>query len=680
MRLSSFQITKYRNIQDSGEISIDDDLSCIVGKNQSGKTALLRALHGFNPKGKDHYDLRRDWPRSERGLRNPKQIVCRAVFILEDSEQIFIRALAPEITSSTVTITKDYEGLLEIHFSEQPRLLDARLHPNPVDHLCEELQRVHPNAGESFRGTADECIVQVQRLAREGRYTELRSIPLMHQQVLRARLTEGKPQHQREIEFCNDYDIALNAIIQEVERLPTLRRDVHDYVVGKMPAFIYMDEFREFNGTAQLSELRHRLRNNTSTPSDQTFLMLLKLANLSLDTLIAQGTTNDENAKQERLQDVADASVALTRDMAGRWVQNGYEIEFRVDGQNFFTHIRQEGKLVGMIPLEEQSKGFRWFLSFDLRFMHDSNGTFRNCVLLLDEPGLHLHPGGQQDLIKRLEAYAEHNTLLYTTHLPFLIDLREPQRIKVIMEHEGNAIVTTDLSSAGPDEKLTLQAALGIKLSQHYLIAPRNLIVEGAHDYWIITELANLFERCGQEALPGDVMITAAGSASEAVYLATFMIGQELEVVTLFDSDSEGRRQEERLRTKWLTRYKGTRATNILLGPAVRAAHDFAIEDLFDQDYYIECAVASHGEKLRSINLSTINPTGSGPLCERVARGCEHTGILFNKGSVANMIKKRLIAAKTLNDLPTGTSEKARDLFTAIRNAFRHTAQASGAG
>ena len=68
--------------------------------------------------------------------------------------------------------------------------------------------------------------------------------------------------------------------------------------------------------------------------------------------------------------------------------------------------------------------------------MHDSDGTFEGCVLLLDEPGLHLHPGGQKDLLQRLDAYARKNTLIYTTHLPFLVDLREPKRIKVISQTE----------------------------------------------------------------------------------------------------------------------------------------------------------------------------------------------------------------------------------------------------
>jgi recombinational DNA repair ATPase RecF len=52
MQLTAFRILKYRNIEDSGLIKLADHLTCIVGKNQSGKTNLLRGLHKFNPHDK----------------------------------------------------------------------------------------------------------------------------------------------------------------------------------------------------------------------------------------------------------------------------------------------------------------------------------------------------------------------------------------------------------------------------------------------------------------------------------------------------------------------------------------------------------------------------------------------------------------------------------------------------
>ena len=49
MQLTAFRIFQYRNIEDSGLVHLDEPLSCVVGKNQSGKTNLLKALQKLNP-------------------------------------------------------------------------------------------------------------------------------------------------------------------------------------------------------------------------------------------------------------------------------------------------------------------------------------------------------------------------------------------------------------------------------------------------------------------------------------------------------------------------------------------------------------------------------------------------------------------------------------------------------
>ena len=43
-----FKIQNYRNIGDSGWIPLET-VTALVGRNESGKTALLKALHKFNP-------------------------------------------------------------------------------------------------------------------------------------------------------------------------------------------------------------------------------------------------------------------------------------------------------------------------------------------------------------------------------------------------------------------------------------------------------------------------------------------------------------------------------------------------------------------------------------------------------------------------------------------------------
>ena len=47
--MKSFQVKKFRNVVDSGEVSVDEKVTCLVGKNEAGKSALLEVLYLFNP-------------------------------------------------------------------------------------------------------------------------------------------------------------------------------------------------------------------------------------------------------------------------------------------------------------------------------------------------------------------------------------------------------------------------------------------------------------------------------------------------------------------------------------------------------------------------------------------------------------------------------------------------------
>ncbi len=57
-----FQVLNYRNIDDSGWIPLER-VTAFVGRNEAGKTALMKALHKFNPTTEESYDAQREFPR-----------------------------------------------------------------------------------------------------------------------------------------------------------------------------------------------------------------------------------------------------------------------------------------------------------------------------------------------------------------------------------------------------------------------------------------------------------------------------------------------------------------------------------------------------------------------------------------------------------------------------------------
>ena len=100
-------------------------------------------------------------------------------------------------------------------------------------------------------------------------------------------------------------------------------------------------------------------------------------------------------------------------------------------------------------------------------------------------------------------------------------------------------------------------------------------------------------------------MITAARGAPEIVPTAAFMIGQGLNVVALFDSDSAGKAARDKLQNSWITRYKDARAETLLVGDLLgMPGEEATIEDLFPDDYYLQKVRESHKPKLKSKGLN----------------------------------------------------------------------------
>ena len=62
LTLSEFRVQNFWNVDDSGWIPVEQ-VTTLLGQNESGKTALLRALHKFNPATQQAYDPQRDFPR-----------------------------------------------------------------------------------------------------------------------------------------------------------------------------------------------------------------------------------------------------------------------------------------------------------------------------------------------------------------------------------------------------------------------------------------------------------------------------------------------------------------------------------------------------------------------------------------------------------------------------------------
>lgn len=177
MKLAGFEVQMFKCVMDSGWITVTP-LTVIVGKNESGKTAMLKALHKFNPFKPESY-VPREWPRGHRDKQSTHQIVCTAEFELSTEEETEVLNLTnTPAPLRTLRLTKDYSGKSEVLFPVE--VFPNKLHPNEIDAGCDSLPVPSEPVGAPFQVEADACKSEAVRLAHEGRFSELAAAPELH--------------------------------------------------------------------------------------------------------------------------------------------------------------------------------------------------------------------------------------------------------------------------------------------------------------------------------------------------------------------------------------------------------------------------------------------------------------------------------------------------------------------
>ena len=116
MKLIKVRVQNYKSILDSGWVEMDD-VTCLVGKNESGKTAFLQALEKLNPVEPDHADFNfvYDYPTSKytaykRVHKDDPATVVEAELEITPAalERVAKSFGADAVTSKTFTMTKTY--------------------------------------------------------------------------------------------------------------------------------------------------------------------------------------------------------------------------------------------------------------------------------------------------------------------------------------------------------------------------------------------------------------------------------------------------------------------------------------------------------------------------------------------------------------------------------------------
>lgn len=119
MKLRKAQVQKYKCVEDSDEWRVDQ-VTCLVGKNEAGKSAILEALYKLNPVDKSFgVFTSTDYPRraaltdaGKRDMEHAKVIITE--WTLDEPNDVeALSEAVPELAVSddaVITISKGYDG------------------------------------------------------------------------------------------------------------------------------------------------------------------------------------------------------------------------------------------------------------------------------------------------------------------------------------------------------------------------------------------------------------------------------------------------------------------------------------------------------------------------------------------------------------------------------------------
>lgn len=127
MRLVEARIQKFRNFDDSGAVAIEPDVTALVGKNESGKTAFLQGLYRLNPVHGEQFDDLDQYPswlytRARKANAVATTAPVTAVFQLEpdDIEALAARFGDGVVVAERVTVARQYGGGLTLDQDTSP--------------------------------------------------------------------------------------------------------------------------------------------------------------------------------------------------------------------------------------------------------------------------------------------------------------------------------------------------------------------------------------------------------------------------------------------------------------------------------------------------------------------------------------------------------------------------------
>lgn len=558
------RVTNFRSAEDSGTFGVEQ-VTCLVGKNEAGKSAVLLALAALNPHPETPavLDKERDYPRRHLTQYEVRHADGDAVAVtttwrLEPEDKAAIAAAVGEgvVTADEVTVSRSYghEPAIGVGLSFGPAM----------QFLFDKFQLDESErAVLSAASTTSQLIEELPKLAS----------PTARHAALQAHLAK------------------VGHATGQVQKL----------IQTRLPKFMYVSAYDRMDGAIQI-EHTQQLINNGQLAQDvyrgeRLFAEFLDYAGVPLDAITSATTYETFNARLEA------ASNAITDQVLEYWTQNpDLGVAVRVEqarpgdpapfNAGTIARARIDNALHRVnTPFSERSAGFVWFFSFLVKFARvKEEGS--SVILLLDEPGLTLHGKAQADLLRFFaEKLAPHHQIVYSTHSPFMVPADDLASVRVVEDQVDRSRpravplgtkVRDDVLTRDPDTLFPLQGALGYEITQSLFVGANTLLVEGPGDILYLQALSDALVRRGRRGLDPRWTLCPAGGIDKIRPFVSLFSGNAVNVAVLSDEAKGDKRRVEELRRSEVLKAGQLRTMAEFLD---RSEAD--IEDAFEPEVFV---------------------------------------------------------------------------------------------
>lgn len=634
MKLLNVSIRRYRSIEDGSSFSLERDVTSLVGKNESGKSAVLQALYKSNPiQPKVSFDQGLDFPTTkarERKGRAPVQVTLLTYEMDDADVQAVEDSLGPNTVldrTFTVETGYNYEKIPFVVQIDQAAV---------VAHLLKGVE-LTPSDAATIEGTKDSATL----------LDKLKSLETPTQAVTGV------------IEKVNSWRDGL-ASLQAIKILSSRR-----------PKFVYFDDYDSMPGLVSIPDLVTKRDDEELTRSEQAVVSLLAAAGADLEDFL------EPESQEHLVRDSENASNAISEEVFEFWSQNKQlAVKIRLMDKPDtgalpplnkapLLQIRVENKKHSVtVPFDERSRGFVWFFSFLAYFSHIEQESDQPLILLLDEPGINLHASAQSDLLRFIdERLAPKHQVIFSTHSPFMIDPHALHRVRTVIDADNKGtVISSEVMYADAETSFPLHAAMGVDLSKTLFVSPDTLVVEGPSDLMYLEVLSQALVAAGREGLSERWSIAPVGGIAKLPAFVSLLGANKLNIAVLADAGFEDAESIRKLEAAGKLADAG-----IILISEVVGRNEADVEDLFDQAFYVKLVNGAYKSHLDGQDIKVGDLPKGDRITKRVEAVMKERGI--NKGRLNHYTPAKYLLQKqgTLK-LSSTTLDRAEQLLKKINN------------